>query len=55
MDGGSNGSADWMWHVPRENGCKTATVRLPALLLMISYAAVVILANRDANDCCCAA
>jgi len=54
MAGGWNGSADWIWHVPRENGCMTATVRLPALLLIISYAAVVVLANRAAKDCFCA-
>ena len=53
--GGWNGSSDWIKHVPREKGCMTETVRLPALLLIISYAAVVVLANRVANDCFCAA
>ena len=53
MTGGSNGSALLIVQVPLENGCITARVRLPALLFMISYAAVVLLASLWTNDCFC--
>lgn len=51
--GGSNGSAETMKHVPREKGCITATVRLPALLLIISYAATWFWPSRWTKDRFC--